>query len=362
MAATWIETLQSRRAWYERGSLFQPPPQSSVNVVDYGGDPTGATDSLPAFLAAQQALAPAGGMVVVPAGTFVLDGQWTLLSNTQWVGCGAASVIRQADGSNQSPFLVGSGISNSALRDLVVDYNGANNPDSMIGMKFGEDSSSSECSYINIVGCQFINALGFAIGFAGGPDYSNTYCRVLGNVVVPVAGATTDDLVCFVVDNGEFAGNLIFGPPTAVAGLTVYECSHPDVHDNTVVLPAESTGNAVLLQSCSYALLHSNTVIGPGTAGGNAYTIDVEHDNPNPNTSQRNKVYSNVAYNVETGLYLAQTNYDEIYNNRFDNCGQGILFAPSSYAQAGDEMITNNYFINCGSSVNNGGGGVFPVA
>lgn len=61
-------------AGYHHG---EPPPQvdsPAVSVADLGADPTGVTDSTGAFQAAIDAVSPTGGVVLVPAGDFRLDG------------------------------------------------------------------------------------------------------------------------------------------------------------------------------------------------------------------------------------------------------------------------------------------------
>jgi hypothetical protein len=49
-----------------------------LNIIDYGADPTGTTDSSPAFNAAIAALPAEGGSIFVPHGTYIVDSTITL--------------------------------------------------------------------------------------------------------------------------------------------------------------------------------------------------------------------------------------------------------------------------------------------
>ena len=65
-----------------------------VSVVAYGGDPAGAADSTPAFQAAVSALPAGGGVIYLPAGTYLLSGTVTCTTvPTYFVGDGAWATI-----------------------------------------------------------------------------------------------------------------------------------------------------------------------------------------------------------------------------------------------------------------------------
>lgn len=55
-----------------------PLPSLTYNVLDYGADPTGIVDSAAAFSAAVAAMPSSGGILVVPAGTYLLASTVTL--------------------------------------------------------------------------------------------------------------------------------------------------------------------------------------------------------------------------------------------------------------------------------------------
>jgi len=63
--------------------------QDVVNVLDYGADPTGATDSLAAFNAARDKLMTSGdfrgGKIVIPNGYYKLSGEWTFTAGASIV-------------------------------------------------------------------------------------------------------------------------------------------------------------------------------------------------------------------------------------------------------------------------------------
>jgi hypothetical protein len=81
----------------------------AISVIDFGADPTGRRDSLPAFNAARAAAGQAGH-IYVPDGTFTLSGQFQLSANKVSLDCQSkASVIKYAgDADIDSTLMVGS--------------------------------------------------------------------------------------------------------------------------------------------------------------------------------------------------------------------------------------------------------------
>lgn len=71
---------------------------ATYNVLDYGADSSGATDSTPAFqLAVDAAETAGGGAIYVPSGTFLLNGKVDIGgSNIRVYGNGASSVLLKA--------------------------------------------------------------------------------------------------------------------------------------------------------------------------------------------------------------------------------------------------------------------------
>ncbi len=121
----------------------------SITDAPYLADPTGASDSTAAILAAYNAIATAGGGILhIPKGTFLVTPNvqeapptgsvWYAFvpkSNVTVGGDGASSVLKLADGSsdsgNKNPImfrLADAAVSQIAFMDFAVDFNDANNP------------------------------------------------------------------------------------------------------------------------------------------------------------------------------------------------------------------------------------------
>jgi hypothetical protein len=104
-------------------SMIQGAP---VNVLDYGADPTGATDSTAAIQAALNAITT-GGQVVFPPGTYLVSGSGSLLqpkSNTAMIGTRTASVIRISSASAAaSIFGIATSVSGLVFEGLTFDGN-----------------------------------------------------------------------------------------------------------------------------------------------------------------------------------------------------------------------------------------------
>ena len=82
-------------AQYRDGGVNARP--LGVSVLNYGADPTGARDCSTAFANAQSAC-PAGSVIYVPNGTYLLSGTVSLTSNRTWRGQSATGAIIRFSG------------------------------------------------------------------------------------------------------------------------------------------------------------------------------------------------------------------------------------------------------------------------
>lgn len=312
-------------------------------LLEYGCDPTGKRECSAQINAAINDAANQGlGELPVPPGTFLFGEPLVLRSGVALTGFGPASTLRQAPGANLSPAITATSITDAGLRRLSIDYNCQNNPSSFQGMSIGQSGGGS-CSFVDVIGCTFLNSLGFAIAFAGGPGVANTHCTIARNQILnPLSGS--DDMVLAVVNAGLVYGNRIIGTDTNIA-LVLYECSHMNAFGNEVELASGSTGSGISVLSCQYATVALNKVIGPGTANGTAYVIGQEHDNTNPGPSQRNLLLGNTAFEVGTGIQLFETGYDRIIRNTIDQAGTGFQLPPN-LTIADFEIVEGNALLN----------------
>jgi len=88
-----------------------------VNVVDYGADPTGATDSSTAFTNAMAA----SNMIYVPSGTFLVTQINITTAGTKWFTAGMSTIIKQksAVGGNYDLPIINIKASNVSLGDMT---------------------------------------------------------------------------------------------------------------------------------------------------------------------------------------------------------------------------------------------------
>src|SRR5580704_7672031 len=102
-----VEHLDQPGANTSRAAVYQPvstPDLSTIapvhNVVSYGADATGATESAPAIQAALNAAATAGGgVVLVPAGVYITSQILQIGSGVALQGAGmGVTTIRAANG------------------------------------------------------------------------------------------------------------------------------------------------------------------------------------------------------------------------------------------------------------------------
>jgi len=100
----------------------------ALNVKDFGAQGNGTTDDTTAIQAAINALPSAGGLVYIPAGTYVMSSPITLKEGTNLVGAGSGTILRVASGALGIDVLrIGDGISTvsfAAVRDLKISADG----------------------------------------------------------------------------------------------------------------------------------------------------------------------------------------------------------------------------------------------
>ncbi len=127
----------SLEAEHKPAVAWNAPPGTSVNVMDYGADPTGRTDCAPAFEAAFRAALPRRGVhVLLPPGRFLLRraARFEILGNAQWTGVhfdGAGQNVTQLIVDNDEGGLFFQGTNTNRLTvelsgfSLVARRNGA---------------------------------------------------------------------------------------------------------------------------------------------------------------------------------------------------------------------------------------------
>jgi hypothetical protein len=217
---------------------LQDKEREYVSVLDYGADPTGATNSVRAFNFAMRS----GKSVYIPRGTYLIEADTTpgtpfgdfmiyignngsdpfLQSNLNGLtvfGDGYQSVIKLGDNVGRNRLLFGAGagdaLANMTFRDFAIDFNGANNLQTSYGdplrynsgfyffcpcynmtfenlywynfsgsqgLRIGNDTSGGYGANIRVLNCRINN---FGIGLSGNfqQDVSVFYIQADGILI-----------------------------------------------------------------------------------------------------------------------------------------------------------------------------------
>lgn len=140
---------------------------AAVNVLDYGADPTGVTDSATAIQAAIDA-APTQGSVVFAPGTYIIGSTINLKSNIIVDGCGAT--VKAKDATNFEYMMLASSKVNVQVQNIRLNANKAGRSAGQnirfMGLTFDgcDDCTASNVYVENTRGYNSIPAVGIAIG------------------------------------------------------------------------------------------------------------------------------------------------------------------------------------------------------
>jgi polygalacturonase len=218
-----------------RAAVYQPvstPDLSTIapvhNVISYGADATGATESAPAIQAALNAAATAGGgVVLVPAGVYITSQILQIGSGVALQGAGmGVTTIRAANGF--LPSQVGSlnglsvltvannaGGSNIVISGLTFDGNQAN----ISSFPGWADEADSHCldlrnvDNLQISGIEIINAIRYSMFIVQCTHSYVGFCRIISGQESLASGRTQQDGIhlsgcrwCVVADNNVDTG------------------------------------------------------------------------------------------------------------------------------------------------------------
>lgn len=169
------------------------------NVITYGADPTGMTDSTVACQAAHTAAG--AGTVYYPPGTYLISSAITCSSGSIIEGGGPGTIIKAANASNTNIFS-GSGKSNVLFRNFKIDGNKANQSSNGWGIDL---NNCTDCVVDNIV----VTAMyGYPVVFRGnsarciisnlyadncgfGPTFTGTTECIINNSIIRATTALT---------------------------------------------------------------------------------------------------------------------------------------------------------------------------
>lgn len=148
------------------------------NVLDYGADNTGSTDSYSALTAASTAAAAVSGSVFLPPGTFLTSQPWIIPSNVCVKGSGFGSIVKATNGflgtGYRGVITVDALSSNVTFADFMVDGNRAGQNQSLAISDYNNISLLS-CSGVYGFNIRSINGCGRSSGSGGDGIYIGEY-------------------------------------------------------------------------------------------------------------------------------------------------------------------------------------------
>lgn len=215
-----------------------------------GASPDGTTDDYGAIQNAIDAAGSAGGGVVaLPAGTFMIGRHLVLKNNVELTGIGPATVIKAGPNFLSSqvpgggyPIVTTAGASNTTIADLTADQSGVALNGSIIGRLSGYAVEALNSSNVVVDGVYVRNPFTYSIAVVGSTD--------------------------FCVENSNVLVSSTSGRYNQLDGIHVLDSNSGQIINNTVVsgddgLVAHSIGAAVF-----NVLYAGNTVHGGVTDAG----------------------------------------------------------------------------------------------
>lgn len=172
------------------GIVADTDSRLAISVKDQGAVGDGSTDDTTAFTAAATALTSAsGGTLIIPPGTYILNDDLALPSNTHVIGYGQPTLKVKAS-STSNPLLLGVGSSESdiTVEGITFDGNRSNitSTNNLITI--------AGATRVRFVRCVFTNTRGVTLVFGGtgGCEQSGAlFCRFFD---CGTLNRTTDDL------------------------------------------------------------------------------------------------------------------------------------------------------------------------
>jgi polygalacturonase len=358
----------------------------AYNVVNYGADATGASESATAIQAALNAAAAAGGgVVLVPAGLYIISQILQIGSGVALQGAGmGVTTIRAANGF--SPSQVGglngltvlvvagnAGGSNIVISGLTFDGNQAN----ISSFPGWADEGDSHCldlrnvDNLQISGIEIINAIRYSMFIVQCTHSYVSFCRIISGQELLASGRTQQDGIhlsgcrwCVVADNNVDTGTtagvgddaiclqaLTLGAPVtditvtgnvlrggargitlvpyldSIQNVTIAGNDIYGTQDDGILFNVTSSG-----PTCSNVTIMGNTLAGIA-ASGNGHGINLQSIatpgyqdvviSGNTVSSFANKTGFGIYAGMGSGLLIESNSFDGFQGNRVINIGNG---------------------------------------
>lgn len=317
-------------------------------VAPSGAVANGTTDNTSAIQKAIDAAASAGGgIVALPAGTFLIDGHLVLKNNVKLTGAGPDTVLKAGPGFLNStgpeggyPIVTTAGASNVTIANLTADQSGNTldgnaDPDGRLTAYLIDVRNSHN---VVVDGVYTRNPFTYSIAVVG----SNDFCVVHSNTLVATSGRYDQ-----------------------LDGIHVLDSSAGQVIDNHIDQGAGTDGDDGLVAHSIGAPVHDvlyadNTVRGGDNGDGMQLAVG---NYPVYNLTIRNNDFYDSPFGIRTGYYDTGTNgavhniaisgnhIRDLHPGRaFPNGGNAIdigdfgAIAPVTYI-----TVTNNYTCSAGT-------------
>jgi hypothetical protein len=356
------------------------------NVLSYGADATGATESAPAIQSALNAAAVAGGgVVLVPAGVYIISQILQIGSGVALQGAGMGVTTIRA-GNGFTPSQVGAlnglsvltvtgnaGGSNISISGLTFDGNQAN----ISKFPGWADEGDSHCldlrnvDNLQISGVEIINAIRYSMFIVQCTHSYVSLCRIVSGQASLASGRTQQDGIhlsgcrwCVVADNNVDTGTtagvgddaiclqaLTSGAPVAditvsgnvlrsgARGITLVP--YLDSIDNVTIVGNDIYGtqhDGILFNvtssgpTCSNITIMGNTLAGIA-ASGNGHGVNLQSIatsgyqdvviSGNTISGFANKTGFGIYAGMGNGLLIESNNFDAFQGSRVINIGNG---------------------------------------
>lgn len=284
------------------------------NVLRYGTNSNpGTTDMTTAIQnSLSQAAQATGVSAYLPAGTYLVEGQLTMLSNTRLYGDGSSSLINFSSTANQDS-LIGAGVTNCLVCDIKCAITG---------------SVISGTLYAGVIA--FRNS---------SENVGSQYCKVER---VEISGA-------------YYSGVVIVGDHNTVRGCYIHN-ANAGAYQDASDIHIDCTGDV----GSSYNIIDANQCFG----GGNSHGISLlASANPNfgmtRNLVSYNRIGAHTAYGILLYTHTHGDTWNEVIGNEIDgitgastfqggSAGAGIYVAGMSAVS-----IVSNTVYNCLSQTSN---------
>ncbi len=238
------------------------------NVMDYGARGDGITNDYAACQAAATAVSTAGGGVLyIPAGTYLLSQDLLIYSNTYVLGAGRATILKAKASTTTNPLTV-SGVSHVIISDLQIDGNKANVTQLTTPYTLLQGIYITNSDDVTVERCYIHDCL--AAGIMANGNVTNIFFhknRLLNcgdNQIYVRAKNVSPYTACA---KGTISGNICSGG--SYSGIQILGSSYYAITGNTCYSngPTAGQGDGIGVEGASHVVIAGNVCFSNGVQG-----------------------------------------------------------------------------------------------